>query len=143
MASFKVVCEKPLVHAVLALVLASYAGYAAPSLSPKVTKVVTSDWFRFIVVFLVAFMPRKHFRFAFFIAIAFVVTSNVLLKYHVLESFENGGDEEDFGNRDEEDFGNRDEEDFGNRDEEDFTNRDEEDFGNRDEEDFGNRDEDE
>ena len=61
----------------LSIVVACYAGYAAPKLSPAALRVVTSDWFRLAIVFLVAYLPRKDFFLALAISVAFVAASRV------------------------------------------------------------------
>lgn len=72
---------------VLSLLTACYAGLAAPKLGPAATEVLTSDYVRFLVVFIVAFMPRKNFQLALIIAVGFVVTSNIMFQYKILENF--------------------------------------------------------
>lgn len=79
--------DNEVVVAVLAIMLACYAQYAAPRLSPRALAVVTSWWFRLAVVFLVAFMPTHRFYLALMIAVAFVATSEVLQRYQLLEDF--------------------------------------------------------
>ena len=74
---------------VLSLLTASYAGLAAPKLGPAATEFVTSDIFRFLVIFIVAWMPKKNFALALMIAIGFVVTSNVMYQYKIMENFMN------------------------------------------------------
>lgn len=77
---------------VLSLLTASYAGLAAPRLGPAATEFITSDIFRFLVIFIVAFLPKKNFQLALIIAVGFVVTSNVMLQYKILENFMNQED---------------------------------------------------
>ena len=75
---------------VLAVVVATYAGFAAPKPSVAATAVLTSDWFRFIVIFLIAYLPKRNFHLSLLIAIGFVVTYNVLIESKLFEDFMNG-----------------------------------------------------
>ena len=75
---------------VLALVVATYSGFAAPKPSAAATAVLTSDWFRFIVIFLVAYLPKRNFHLSLLIAVGFVVTYNFLIESKLFEDFMNG-----------------------------------------------------
>lgn len=77
---------------VLSLLTACYAGLAAPKLGPAATELLTSNWFRFLVVFIVAWIPAKQFYLSLMIALGFVVTSNVMFQYKILENFMNQED---------------------------------------------------
>ena len=80
----------------LALFVACYAGnLARPTLSPAALEVITSNWFRFLVIFVVAFLPKHNFHLALAIAIGFMVTSNVMTNYKLFEHFQNLPAEED------------------------------------------------
>lgn len=75
---------------ILALITATYAGFAAPTPSPQFRHVLTSDWFRFLVVFLIAYLPKKNFHLSVMIAIGFALTYVLLLQANLLEGFTNG-----------------------------------------------------
>lgn len=75
---------------ILALVTATYAGFAAPAPSPAARQILTSDWFRFLVVFLIAYLPKKNFHLSLMIAVGFGITYVVLLQANLLEGFMNG-----------------------------------------------------
>lgn len=75
---------------ILALVTATYAGFAAPAPSPAFRHVLTSDWFRFLIVFLIAYLPKKNFQLSLMIAVGFAITYAVLLQANLLEGFTNG-----------------------------------------------------
>ena len=77
---------------VLSLLTASYAGLAAPKLGPAATEFINTDYFRFLVIFIVAYLPLKQFYLALMIAVGFVVTSNVMMQYKILENFINQED---------------------------------------------------
>lgn len=77
---------------VLSLLTACYAGLAAPKLGPGATEIVTASWFRFLVVFIVSYIPKKNFSLALMIAVGFVVISNVMFQYKILENFMNHED---------------------------------------------------
>ena len=81
--------------ATLAVLTACYGGFAAPKLNPAALSIVASDWFKLIIIFLVAYLPKKNFQLALCIAVAFVLTSHVLVQYKIFEGFQNGGFEED------------------------------------------------
>lgn len=80
---------------VLALLAATYAGFAAPKPSPAATAVLTSDWFRFVVIFLIAYLPKRNFHLSLVIAIGFIVTYNVLIESKLFEDFMNGRNVQD------------------------------------------------
>ena len=46
----------------LSIVLAAYGGFAAPKLTSKLQHVMTSDWFRAIVIFMIAYTPAHNFH---------------------------------------------------------------------------------
>ena len=77
--------------ATVAVVLACYARFAAPTLSPSALKVVTSEWFQVILIFIVAYLPRKNFQLALAISVGFVMTSHFMVQYKVFEHFQNEG----------------------------------------------------
>lgn len=72
---------------VLALFTACYAGLAAPKPSAEFKKVLTSDWFRFIIIFLIAYLPKKNFHLSLMIAIGFSVTYILLKQADIFENF--------------------------------------------------------
>lgn len=77
------------VISVLAVVLAAYGGLAAPKLSSEATRIMTSDWFKAIIIFLVAYIPAHNFHLALMLAGAFVVSTIVFSEFKTFEFFEN------------------------------------------------------
>jgi len=73
--------------AFLSLMIASYAGFAGPSLSPSVTNFLKSDLFRIIAVFLIAYMSNKNFQIALILSIGLVTTLNFIDKHNMFEGF--------------------------------------------------------
>ena len=74
---------------ILALLTACYAGLAAPKPNDSAHKVLTSDWFRFIIIFLIAYLPKKNFHLSLMIAIGFTVTYMLLKQAEIFENYTN------------------------------------------------------
>ena len=74
--------------AFLSLVIASYAGFSGPKLSPKMTNFLQSDLFRIIAVFLIAYMSSKNFQIALILSIGLITTLNFVDQHKMFETFE-------------------------------------------------------
>ncbi len=72
---------------ILALLTACYGGFAAPKPNAAFRKVLTSDWFRFLVIFLIAYLPKKNFHLSLMIAVGFSVTYMILKQADIFENF--------------------------------------------------------
>jgi len=147
--------ENKNVTAAVSLLLALYAGLAAPALPNVVITFFDTFLGKVLFIFLIAFVASKNVQVAIMLSVAFIVTLNVANKRYAesfmnIEQFNNenfDADEEEDENEDfhadeEEDFHADEEEDFNADEEEDFNADEEEDFNDDEEEDF-NADEEE
>lgn len=74
----------------LSLMIASYAGFAGPELSPFMRNLFESDAFRMVAVFLVAYMAGKNFQVSVMLAVGLVLSLNYLNEHKMLEGFDCG-----------------------------------------------------
>ena len=130
--------ENKNVTTVLSLLLALYAGLAAPALPNVVIKFFDTFVGKVLFIFLIAYVASRNFQVAIMLAVAFVVTLNVANKRYAeqfanLERFTGPPDEDDDDDDDDDDDEdeNKDEEDSDDED----TNQNEDDSSNEDKED--------
>ncbi len=83
------IMDSKLLAVTAAVLLACYGRYAAPKLSKSAERIVSSDWFRFVIIFLIAFIPKKNFYLALAIAIGFLLTFTLLHEERLTESYIN------------------------------------------------------
>ena len=74
----------------LSLFLALYAGLARPQLPDFIAGAFENPVFRVTVLFLVAYMGNKNVQVSLMVAIAFVITMNLLNEQKVAEGFMSG-----------------------------------------------------
>jgi hypothetical protein len=120
--------ENKNVTATVSLLLALYAGLAAPALPNVVISFFDTFLGKVLFIFLIAFVASKNVQVAIMLAVAFVVTLNVANKRYAesfmnIERFEN----EDF-DTEEEDENENENEDFDADEEEDENENENEDF---------------
>ena len=72
----------------LSMFLALYAGFARPTLSKNVLKIFDNQLFRLAVLFLIAYKANRDPQLSIMIAVAFMVSLNVLAEKEMKESFQ-------------------------------------------------------
>ena len=72
--------------AFLSLMIASYAGFAAPTLSPGMKGVLESDMFRIMAVFLISYMSNKNFQVALILSVGLITSLNFINNYNLFGS---------------------------------------------------------
>lgn len=75
------------VNAALTLFLVLYAGLAKPQLPTMITSLFDNALFRLVVLFLVAYLSSQNAQVALMVAVAFVVTMNMLSEQRMVEGF--------------------------------------------------------
>jgi hypothetical protein len=80
----------PYVASGLSLFLALYAGLARPQLPDFIARAFENPVFRVAVLFLIAYMGNKNVQVSLMVAVAFVVTMNLLNEQRVAEGFMSG-----------------------------------------------------
>ncbi|CAL5226509.1 g9358 [Coccomyxa viridis] len=83
------IMDSKVVAVTAAVLLACYGRYAAPKLSESAERVVSSDWFRFAIIFVIAFIPKRNFYLALAIAIGFLLTFTMLHERKLTERYVN------------------------------------------------------
>src|SRR3989338_4931639 len=84
------VMNNPYVSGFLTLFGILYISMAPPALPVFMQELFEYVWFRFFVLVLTAYIATKNLKVALIVAIAFVVTLNLLNEQKIAEGFRNG-----------------------------------------------------
>lgn len=82
------ILENPYVKAVLVMLILLYSASIRPELPTYIRKLFTNPVFKVVILFFVVMMGQKDPLFALSIAIAFVVTLNVISQQQAKEAFQ-------------------------------------------------------